>query len=694
MPEMAVDSRCPHCGLVLPTGAKFCGSCGASLPDGATAGPGVSPVSHAPSHLASATASTKPGDRPAHDDQGGPLKQTMIQFAAPVLAPPAGAASPAPIDPHKTMLGFVMPADGIPASRRPASPPLMSDTIRDERGSGQGGPGASFAPAASPESLRRNVPNATMLGVAMPGIAPTGTAGQAAPPPRQDRMGQTLLGGPALPAPVPMPVHAPPPPASSSSRLGRKRRPKADPLAAAAAAVRIVPRPPPLVEEPLPVPPMLRGKRGIPVALVAGGIALLTVIAGVLLLTLSHGTPALTGEPRTGADGAELLHVSCPSCEAGSMVALVSSAVHASGAPVSSSAASAMPTSARVALTKGEADLPLTSALHIGTNTFNLALTRPGVAREETVTLDVPVTYRITPDLSRLSARPPLLALRVEAVVGSDVTVDGAQIPLDGAGHGAAPVNIAADVEGTSDEMTLIQRKLPYAIKLPGGASETGSLALRVGVAQLHLEAPGRTPVTSAPQVTVAGVVAKTAEVYLGDTQLAVGTDGRFAQTVPVVVGMTPLVLFVEQGATVATRTMHINVQRVTDLQAEANARDATNPLGYDAIAGEIDKYAGQSVAIEGPIVEARQVGRGTILLVDDHRSCARSPCLTRVLHGDINDPAQGSVVRVYGKVTRSFRTASGSVVPEVEADFVVPGPSSGSRAGAHKTSSPPDVRN
>ncbi len=661
------------------------------------AGPGGSPISHAPSQLASAT---RPSDRPPPDDQGGPLKQTMIQFAAPVFAPPA-AAAPAPIDPHKTMLGFAMPADGIPASRRPASPPAMSDTIRDERGAGHPGLGASLASAASPESLRRNVPNSTMLGVAMPGIAPTGTAGQGAPPPRQDRMGQTQIGGPALPAPVAMPAHAPypiaplaapPPPASSSSRLGRKRRQKADPLANAAAAVRIVPRPPPLVEEPMPAPPMLRGKRGIPVALVAGGIALLTVIAGVLLLTLSHGTPALTGEPRTGADGAELLHVSCPSCEAGSMVALVSSAVHASGAPATPSAASAIPTSARVALTKGEADLALQNALHIGTNTFTLALTRPGVTREETVTLDVPVTYRITPDLSRLSSRPPLLALRVEAVVGSDVTVDGAKIPLDGAGHGAAPVNIAADVEGTSDEMTLIQRKLPYAIKLPGGASETGSLALRVGVAQLHLEAPGRTPVTSASQVTVAGVVAKTAEVYLGDTQLAVGTDGRFAQTVPVVVGMTPLVLSIEQGATVATRTMHINVQRVTDLQAEATARDATNPLGYDAIAGEIDKYAGQSVAIEGAIVEARQVGRGTILLVDDHRNCAKSPCLTRVLHGDINDPAQGTVVRVYGKVTRSFRTASGSVVPEVEADFLVPG----AHAGAHRTSasSAPDVRN
>jgi hypothetical protein len=91
-------------------------------------------------------------------------------------------------------------------------------------------------------------------------------------------------------------------------------------------------------------------------------------------------------------------------------------------------------------------------------------------------------------------------------------------------------------------------------------------------------------------------------------------------------------------------------------------------------------------VAIEGPIVEARQVGRGTILLVDDHRGCAKAPCLTRVLHGDINDPPQGTVVRVYGKVTRSFRTASGAVVPEVEADFLLPrtAPTAGGGGGAH----------
>ena len=691
MPEMAVDYRCPHCGLVLPPGAKFCGSCGASLPDGGTPGSAVAPTSPAPSHLASAS---RKSDRPPPGDPAGTLKQTMIQFAAPSFPPaaPARAAvapAPAPIDPHKTMLGFAMPPDGPPPSLRSGPPTGMSDTIRDERGTAHHGLGASVA---SPESLRRNVPNATMLGVAMPGIAPTGTAGQNLPPPRQDRPGQTQIGGHAPPAHRPAPAQqpiAPPAPASSSSKLGRKRRPKGEPLASAAAAVRIVPRPGPLVEEPMPAPPRLRTKRGIPIALVAGGIALLTVIAGVLLLTLSHGTPALTGEPRTGADGAELLHVSCPSCEAGSLVAIISNTVHANGSSATPPSAPSPPATARVALTKGEADLPLQSALHIGTNTFSLALTRPGVAREETVTLDVPVTYRITPDLSRLSARPPLLALRVEAIVGSDVTVDGAKVPLDGAGHGSAPVEIAADVEGTSDEMTLIQRKLPYVIKLPTGTRETGSLALRVGVAQLHLEAPGRSPVTSAAQVTVAGVVARTAEVYLGDTQLAVGTDGRFAQTVPVVMGMTPLVLSVEQGATVATRTMHINVQRVTDLQAEAAARDATNPLGYDAIAGEIDTYAGQSVAIEGPIVETRQVGRGTILLVDDHRRCARSPCLTRVLHGDINDPPQGTVVRVYGKVIRSFRTSSGAVVPEVEADFLVP------RTGARKNgTAPKDVIN
>ena len=444
------------------------------------------------------------------------------------------------------------------------------------------------------------------------------------------------------------------------------------PLAQAAAAVRIVPRPPPLVEEPLPAPPRLRRTRGVPIAAVAGGVAVLVVIAGALLLTLSHGTPAVTGEPRTAADGTELLHVSCPTCEAGSAVALENVVAH----PPASAAL------AKVTLAKGEADIPLSSALHIGTNTFTVALTRPG-SREDTITLDVPVTYRITPDLSRLAARPPQLALRVEALVGSDVNVDGTKVTLDGAGHGSAPVAIASDVEGTSDEMTLIQRKLPYTVKLPHGPVETGSLALRVGVAQLHLEAPGRTPVTSGAQVTVAGVVAKTAEVYLGDTQLAVGTDGRFAQTVPVVMGMTPLVLSVEQGATVATRTMHLAVQRVPDLQAEAAARDVASPLGYDAIAAAIDSYVGQSVAIEGPIVEARQVGRGTILLVDDRRGCARSPCLTRVLHGDMNDPPQGTVVRVYGKVTRSFRTASGAVVPEVEADFLLPRSGSAGAPGA-----------
>ncbi len=663
MKEMAVVTRCPHCTQVLPEGAKFCGGCGSSLPGGGTVEP--EPVT-------------------VH---GGDLKQTMIQYPVPPApAPPSAPLAPGSatrVDPHKTMLGYALPADAIPASRRGPNPvgPGFKDTLVDEHG-----------PLSRPDPLRRNQPMQTILGVAMPGIAPTGASVPRPTPQRREGLGQTQIGGPAIPFSAPpaayTPPSPPPPPPPSPAPLSRRHAGAPGP---GAAPVRIVPRPPPLVEEPLPAPPRLPRKRGVPMAVVAGSIAVLVVLAGVLLLTLSHGTPPVTGEPRTGPDGAELLHVSCPTCEPGSAVAL-------ENVPPTTAHPAGSPAMAKVNLVKGEADLPLATALHIGSNTFSVALSRPN-AREDTVTLDVPVTYRITPDLSRLSARPPQLALRVEALVGSDVNVDGTKVTLDGAGHGSAPVIIAPDVEGTSDEMTLIQRKLAYTVKLPHGPVETGSLALRVGVAQLHLEAPGRTPVTSNPTITVAGVVAKTAEVWLGDTQLAVGTDGRFAQTVPVVMGMTPLVLYVEQGATVATRTMHIAVQRVPDVQAEAAARDAASPLGYDALVAALDSSIGQSVALEGPIVEARQVGRGTILLVDDRRGCAKSPCLTRVLHGDIADPPQGTVVRVYGKVTRSFRTASGAVVPEVEADFLLPrtATSPGAHAGLLRSKddlgSAPDTR-
>jgi hypothetical protein len=115
-----------------------------------------------------------------------------------------------------------------------------------------------------------------------------------------------------------------------------------------------------------------------------------------------------------------------------------------------------------------------------------------------------------------------------------------------------------------------------------------------------------------------------------------------------------------------------VAIKRVASLADEAKAFEKLAPLGYDATLAQLATATGQPIVVEGEVIEPRASGHRLLLLVDDHRGCAKGPCLARVIIGQDIPVAHGDHLAAYGRVARAFVAPGGQSVPEVEADFVL----------------------
>jgi hypothetical protein len=467
-----------------------------------------------------------------------------------------------------------------------------------------------------------------MLGVAMPGIAPTQPPTEDAPPP-------------VIPAPQ---VASPQQPA---------RQPRHAPTLPL--QVPYVPPPEPLKELPAPPPPRIVRKKGFPiatVALVMGGVILL---GGVALALFWRGAPPITGQPRVTVDGKDSLHLVCDakSCKDGTVVAL-----------------GGMKTS----FIAGEADLLLSTPLHVGDNSLELMVDRPGMGRDETVKLVVPVAYRVSADVSTMSAPHPAVTIRVEAQPGAEVTVDGKPLTLDPNGAGAYAVDEAAATDGPADESRVVSLDVPYTVTSKGHGPEAGKVSARVSVAPLRVDAPGVRAIVEDDKVLVAGRAAKGASVTVDGAPVTVGPDGAFETLVPLPT-LGDRTVDVRGGAgALFPRTVHVALSRVASLAEAAKTFEQQQPLGYDLVMSNVAGQIGKPMVVEGPVLESRAAGHRTLALVDDKRGCKKSPCLTRVIIGADMALAHGEVLHAYALVARSITGAAGQTIPEVESLFVVRG--------------------
>jgi hypothetical protein len=490
-------------------------------------------------------------------------------------------------------------------------------------------PALASTPPAAP--AKQFAGSRTMLGVAIPGIAPT-RPGEAA---RGEDVGKT--------------VPLPPGPRQPSREVRRDLPPGME-----APLPPIVPPPAPLSE--IPAPPRLRivRKRGVPLVAVALAAGALLVVGGAVIAFLWHGAPPITALPRVTPEGTDVLHLTCDpaSCGDGTVAEI-------DGTPATFAA--------------GAADLPLVQPLHVGNNALSLHVDRPGMGRDEVVALHVPVAYRVWADVAPMSGPHPSILIHVQATAGSDVRVADKPVTLDGSGVGAYSIDETAATEGPADESRVVAMDVPYTVASGGKPSETGTVSARVSIAPLRVDAPGARAVFDVDHALLAGRAAKGATVTVDGAATAVSADGTFEKTVNL---SAPGELSVEVRsgtAALAPRTVHVALKRVTSLADEGKAFEKQPTIGYDAALANLATAAGRAIVVDGEVIEPRSSGHRTLLLVDDHRGCAKGLCLVRVVVGQELAAARGDRLRAYGRVARGFTTPTGQTVPEIDADFLVP---------------------
>jgi hypothetical protein len=480
-----------------------------------------------------------------------------------------------------------------------------------------------------------------MLGVAIPGIAPTAPGSNAPVPPAGPSGGparievqnenRTMLGVPAV-------GEAPPPQPATYTTTG----------------IPVLPAPPPLQLEALPAAPRKAERRGVPLGVVAGSLAALLCGIGIAVLVLLKGGSPLVVQPRLSPKGTDVLHLNCDSCPDGT---------HASTGGSSAD------------FKNKEADLELATPLAVGDNALVLHLDRPGSGRDEDVKAPVPIRYRIRTDLTGVAEATPLVKVVVEAETGATVKLDGKPLTLDATGKGWMPIDLTSETQGMADETKTIDRTIPYEVTLKDHV-ERGSVSARVAVPALRIDAPLAKTVIGTDRFYVAGRTIKGAQVTVNGRPVNVDANtGVFAEPFG---APTVTELPIEVRATLpqsAARTVALKIRRSDQLEAQARAADKAAPTSsYNELAANTSTFVGKPRAVEGDLVELRTTNYQSILLIRDKRSCDRPDgnCLVRVLHGAAVDARPGAKMLAVGRVSRAF-TAGGNTVPEVEAEIVVP---------------------
>jgi len=472
----------------------------------------------------------------------------------------------------------------------------------------------------------------TVLGVAIPGIAPT-------------RPGEPATAGPggALP-PRTMVMQGTPRPA--------------EPLK----PPPIIPAPAPLEELPEPSRPRLVKKGGVPIVAVAVVAVVVLLVGGGVIAWFWRSAPPIAAQPTVTPDGKDLLHLRCEpaSCADGTTAEL-------SGLTAT--------------FQKGEADLPLAEPLHVGENALVLHVDRPGMGRDEALKLVVPVAYRVRADVSTMGSQHPSITIHVDALPGSEVKVGGKSVALDANGSGTYSLDEASATEGPADESRVVAVEVPYTVASPATAVparpvEGGTVSARAAVSPLRVDAPLATSVVTGDHVIVAGRAAKGASVTIDGAPATVAADGSFEGIAALPEPGERSVVVRSGTSALVARTVHLSVKRVAGLLEEARAFEQQKTLGYDAAVGQLatagNGASGEPMVVDGEVIEPRASGHRMLILVDDKRGCAKGPCLARVVVGQDSTVVRGQRLRAYGRLARAFTTPAGQTVPEVEANFVL----------------------
>jgi hypothetical protein len=481
------------------------------------------------------------------------------------------------------------------------------------------------ASAGAPPSVNR--PGAdhkkTMLGVAIPGIAPL------APGVPKEPLAPVDPAAGAPPAPW-QGGYAPPPAAPAYQPPMDEYRPRSA-------------RP----------PEMPRPQMSAAIALVSG----LVLAAGAAAFAFLWRSPApLRAEARVDSNGADLLRISCANCPDGTELRVGQASAKVTGQV---------------------ADLVLAAPLNVGENVFTVDVDRPAKGRDEKVALVVKIGYRIRPDLSALESDRPALRILVDGAPLAKMVIDGKPFDLGPDGKGKYDIDVTADCTGLADDAKTLERSVSYSVAGTNGAAEQGSVGLRVAVTPLHVDSPSSHAVIEADHFLLGGRTGRGGRLLAANEPVAIAADGTFTKTIPArEIGDHSLLLRATAPGQ-APRMATIRVKRVDKLADEAREFAAAAPLTFAELTADVNKHVGEPVVLAGEVVETRQQAAKNLALLDVVKGCPRPPCVARIALSAGNALTRGARLQVFGHVTGAV-TAKGegaSAVPEVEGDFFLKRP-------------------
>ncbi|MDI1480436.1 hypothetical protein [Polyangium sp. y55x31] len=614
--------HCPECGTKASPGAANCGVCGFALATLASAQKGA------------ATARTMMGVS-LSDLAKGPNAGLEVDPDAPTLVKTSSKGTAKPVVPpppeNRTIVGMPALVPSAEARPTPAQAPaqtLLGVAVPNAESSGAA-PAVKVPPPAE----------GTLLGVARPGIAPLRAsepvAGDA--PQGREREMPHELGATMTPEEMERYRGNPPRP-SSRDKLARKRL--------------VLPPVQPRGGEVVRERSRKNRKRALPVIITAG----LLVVFAVAFMLLYSSPPPLTARVKATPEGREAVEIECTSCPDGTKVQ-----IGAASADVK----------------KHTALVTLPAPLALGENRLKVSLDRPGSGRDESVGVTVHVSYRLRPDLTGLANEKPSVHVAVEAIGGTEITIDGKPAAVKD-GPAVHVIDVAADCTGPADEPATLKRRVPYVVQTEGGTREEGAVDVAVGIVPLHIDAPGPRVIVDGETFVLAGRTMKGAEVLAAGKPIQVSADGSFAQRMSVSsVGSTNIEVRAKAPG-MAPRIVPIAVRRVEKLASAAQEFMADKPLGYGAFASAQASDVGKAAVVSGEIVEARTQNHQTIFLLDvpAKEGCPKGqgPCRVRLVHGFPNPAKAGDVITAYGQIGKPFSAPGSGVVPEIQVAFTMPG--------------------
>jgi len=641
---------CPECATELAPGSRFCGECGAAIPDNLvdSRGRGAPTIlgidadavkAAAAAAIAEAEKSASNAERAEASGKSGQSQQRLGQ----TMLGLSSETSPA----QAFVSGSSAPDEQARATEwqgRSAPPRPLDRTQLEGEQNIEALEAVSQASASLPEpsfvrSRLAGNGKATSLGLGAP-LAPLPSKG----------MGRTMLGVPLAslsPSPLPpgpdtAPVVTGTPVARTTASGGPTRPSLASSPALPAQPARLVTG---------------TGTSETSVSrAVLTGLLVGLVLLGVIVLIYTR----LTGQPQpanvraqiTSNEQGEALAFEVPGAQEGSRLRFGNQ---------------------EQPLVNGRATFPLASdSLRVGDNIV-LADVRHPSGETSSARIVLAVAYRLWVDTSGLRSANPSIDVKVAALPKTRVTLEGQDLALDSQGRGSKSFPLDTLRPGKGG---VIDHIVHYRVQPPSGEAVIDELHTRIPMAMMQIDRPGQDLVTDSDTVEIEGAVGRDTEVSIDGKQVPV-KGGHFVQrlALPKPGDYKPRVTASSEGK--APFSVTLSITRVRDLAQAAREFSYDKSLTYAKIAARPSSYRGQPIAIEGRVY-AVDTRAGSSVIQMLARPCPASQrCSLWVVDPKASDVGVDRWVRVLGVVDgeQQFRSESDQIVtvPKVVARFILP---------------------